>query len=33
MGRQPDHFDLDEAEYYNDFYPKVYDIFADSYLP
>jgi hypothetical protein len=33
MGRQPDHFDLEESEYYNDFCPNVYDTFADSYRP
>ena len=33
MGWAPDHYDLDEAEYYNDFCPNVYDVFADSYRP
>jgi hypothetical protein len=33
LGRQPDFFDFEEAEYYNDFCPDVYEIFADSYLP
>ncbi len=33
MGWKPDHFVLDEAEYYNDFCPNVYDIFRDSYRP
>jgi len=33
MGWEPDHYDLEEAEYYNDFCPNVYDVFADSYRP
>jgi hypothetical protein len=33
MGWEPDHYDLEEAEYYNDFCPNVYGVFADSYRP
>lgn len=33
MGWQPDHYDLVEAEHYNDFCPNVYDIFVNSYRP
>lgn len=33
MGRPPDHYDLEEAEYYSDFCPDVYAVFADSYKP
>lgn len=33
LGRQPDFYNFEESEYYNDFCPNVYDIFAGSYLP
>lgn len=33
LGRQPDHFDWAESEYYNGFCPDVYGVFADSYRP
>ena len=33
MGWEPGHYDLAEAEYYNDFCPFVYNVFADSYQP
>lgn len=33
MGWPPYHYDLEEAEYYNDFCPDVYAVFADSYKP
>jgi hypothetical protein len=33
IGWEPGHFDLEEAEYYNDFCPFVYDVFANSYRP
>jgi hypothetical protein len=33
MGWQPAHYDLEEAEYYNNFCPHVYDVFAASYQP
>jgi putative hemolysin len=33
MGWAPDHYDVEEAEYYNDFCPYVYDVFANSYRP
>jgi len=33
MGWEPGHYDLEEAEYYNDFCPFVYNVFADSYQP
>lgn len=33
MGWEPGHYELIEAEYYNDFCPFVYDVFADSYQP
>jgi hypothetical protein len=33
MGWEPDYYDLEEAEYYNDFCPNVYGVFADSYRP
>ena len=33
MDWEPGHYNLEEAEYYNDFCPNVYDVFADSYQP
>ncbi len=33
MGWEPGYYNLEETEYYNDFCPNVYDVFADSYQP
>lgn len=33
LGRPPDYWDEEEAVYYSDFCPIVYDVFADSYRP
>jgi hypothetical protein len=33
LGREPDYYNFEESEYYNDFCPPVYGVFADSYQP
>ncbi|WP_374687252.1 hypothetical protein [Promineifilum sp.] len=33
MGWEPSHYVFEEAEYYSDFCPFVYDVFGDSYRP
>lgn len=33
MGWEPNHYSVEEAEYYNDFCPYVYNVLASSYKP